>query len=58
MNLLDEIIAYNDYRRGIEENPPGLAGVCYKCNEEWMIGEICNTCEQCPDCCECDDKEK
>lgn len=59
MTLLDEILDNQDKLMESVDRENAYYDeqddqFCYKCNDKWNFEEICNTCEQCPDCCECE----
>ena len=62
MSLIDDILDNHDkmlesadrVNASISAEEDDDAGCCWRCNCQWSVPEICNTCEQCPDCCECE----
>jgi hypothetical protein len=59
MTLLDDILDNHDRMMESADREDEYYGTlddefCYKCNQKWTVDEICRTCEQCPDCCECE----
>ena len=58
MSLIDEILENHGKKDTIDLSRDDDAGCCWRCNSQWSEPEICTVCEACPDCCECEGKEK